>query len=89
MWKMSKSLAAFVFAAAWWGIFYPELCFSEDTCTAVQTENAQTDIWHASGDEIVIRSRLWEWCEEKLFERPESKAESASTDLKESALTGR
>ena len=92
MWKMSKSLAACVFAAVWWGIFYPELCFSEDTCALVWTENAQeeskeaqnqaepwwnrsglkeidaADIWRASGDEIMIRSRFWEWCEENLFD---------------------
>lgn len=97
MWKMSKSLAACVFAAVWWGIFYPELCFSEETCALVQTENAQdestetqsqtesgrnrsegcwsgfekidaADVWRASGDEIKIRSRLWEWCEENLFD---------------------
>lgn len=78
MWKMSKSLAACVFAAVWWGIFYPELCFSEETCTVVRTENAQdengpeeidvADIWRASGDKIVIRSKLWEWCEEHWFD---------------------
>ena len=86
MWKMSKSLAVCVFAAAWWGIFYPELCFSEDTCAVVRTEEINAaDIWQASGDEIVIRSRLWEWCEEKLF----VKAESDSEDLGEGALTWR
>lgn len=97
MWKMSKRLAVCVFAAAWWGIFYPELCFSEETCVKVQTESAQEEMqetqslaegikkrwkergsdveeidktaaWWASGDEIVIRSRLWEWCEENLFD---------------------
>lgn len=72
MWKISKRLAACVFAAAWWGIFYPELCFSEETCVKVQSEFAEeTDAfaaWWASGDEIVIRSRLWEWCEENLFD---------------------
>ncbi|MCM1268972.1 MAG: hypothetical protein NC302_13805 [Bacteroidales bacterium] len=76
MWKWSKSLAACVFAAAWWGIFYPELCFSEETCAVVRTEDAQSRteeidaaaVWRASGDEIVIGSRLWEWCEENLFD---------------------
>lgn len=29
-----------MFAAAWWGIFYPELCFSEDTCEAVWIEES-------------------------------------------------
>lgn len=100
MWKMSKRLAVCVFAAAWWGIFYPELCFSEDTCTAVrigtvweengatqrQTEGAQggleeinaTDVWRASGDEIVIGSRFWEWCEEHLIGTRENKAKSSA-----------
>lgn len=97
MWKMSKSLAACVFAAVWLGIFYPELCFSEETCAVVQTEDAQDEgkeaqsqterrqkrserlqsaleeidaaaVWRASGDEIVIRSKLWEWCVENLFD---------------------
>lgn len=72
MWKMSKRLAVCVFAAAWWGIFYPELCFSEDTCAVVWTETVEkinaADVWRASGDEIVIRSRFWEWCEENLFD---------------------
>ncbi len=122
MWKISKSLAVCIFAAAWWGIFYPELCFSEDTCAVVRTENAQeecgetlrqekgaqneekgtlrqngnerngeagqqempaeidaADVWHALGDEIVIRSRLWEWCEEKLPDWSDGRAESALT----------
>ncbi len=96
MWKISKRLAACMFATAWWGIFYPELCFSEDTCAVVQIEETQgeneeaqgqngrvqnrsdrrrsrseeidaADIWQASGDRIVIRSKLWEWCEENWF----------------------
>lgn len=91
MWKMSKRLAACMFAAAWWSIFYPELCFSEDTCSVVQTEYAQEDaeearraeeidaaaVWRSSGDRIIIRSRLWEWCEEKLFDKPENAVQSA------------
>lgn len=103
MWKMSKRLAACMFAAAWWGIFYPELCFSEDTCAVVCIENEEeaaiqsvhekeagtqsvqergekqlngsreidaTAVWRASGDRIIMRSRLWEWCEENLFDEP-------------------
>lgn len=91
MWKMSKRLAVCVFAAAWWSIFYPELCFSEDTCAVMQTENAQkwseerhshakeidaADVWQASGDEIVISSRLWEWCAENLFHASENATQS-------------
>ncbi len=74
--KKGKTLAACLFAAVWWGIFYPELCFTEETCEAVVTAETQTEdmsgqigaaeIWDASGDEIVISSRFLEWCEEKL-----------------------
>ena len=74
--KNVKRLAACLFAAVWWGIFYPELCFTEETCEAVVTAETQTEdmsgqigaaeIWDASGDEIVISSRFLEWCEEKL-----------------------
>lgn len=96
--KNVKRLAVCLFAAVWWGIFYPELCFSEETCAAVAPEEAQasdlsvqgerigaggvpgaetgvstasgqieaTEVWHASGDEIVISSRFLEWLEESL-----------------------
>lgn len=74
--KKGKTLVACLFAAVWWGIFYPELCFTEETCEAVVTAETQTEdmsgqigaaeIWDASGDEIVISSRFLEWCEEKL-----------------------
>lgn len=130
MWKMSKRLAVCVFAAAWWGIFYPELCFSEDTCAAVRMENAEeagtqrrtegaqnrdgetqsgkvrgrnrnegqqsgseeinaADVWRASGDEIVIGSRFWEWCEENLFDAPENAVQSASGSPEKGVSTGR
>lgn len=96
--KNMKKLAACLFAAVWWGIFYPELCFSEETYAAVTPEEAQmsdlpvqeertgaggmpgagtgvstaseqieaSEVWRASGDEIVISSRFLEWLEESL-----------------------
>lgn len=74
--KKARTLAVCLFAAVWWGIFYPELCFTEETCEAVIADETQTDslpgeitaagVWDASGDEIVISSRFLEWCEEKL-----------------------
>lgn len=96
--KNVKRLAVCLFAAVWWGIFYPELCFSEETCAAVTPEEAQasdlsvqeertgaggvpgagtgvltaseqieaSEVWRASGDEIVISSRFLEWLEESL-----------------------
>ena len=74
--KKGRTLAACLFAAVWWGIFYPELCFTEETCEAVTSDETRTEglpeeitaarVWDASGDEIVISSRFLEWCEEKL-----------------------
>lgn len=74
--KRGKTLAVCLFAAVWWGIFYPELCFTEETCEAVIEDEKQMNglpgetmaavVWDASGDEIVISSRFLEWCEEKL-----------------------
>ena len=74
--KKGRTLAACLLAAVWWGILYPELCFTEETCEAVILDETRTDgltgeitaakVWGASGDEIVISSRLLEWCEEKL-----------------------
>lgn len=36
--KKGRTLAVSLFAAVWWGIFYPELCFSEETCEVVTSE---------------------------------------------------
>lgn len=44
--KQIKMLVAIVCAAAWWSVFYPELCFTEETCRLIQTaeaENAAAD----------------------------------------------
>lgn len=74
MWKRTKTLTACMFAAAWWGIFYPELCFSESTCELMQEgeilpDGAEAvDIWRASGEELVIGSRFLEWVEKTLDE---------------------
>jgi hypothetical protein len=75
MWNKVRTLAVSVFALAWWGILYPELCFTEDTFEQVVTveegqEMSEQEIYQhllaASGDEIVIKSRFLEWFEEKL-----------------------
>ena len=64
-----------VFAFVWWGLLYPELCFTENTYEQViivgdeEVEAEQTDyrnVLGASGDQIVIKSRLWEWLEQKI-----------------------
>lgn len=47
MWKKIKMLTACVCAAAWWSVFYPELCFTEETCQlmqTVETENETADL---------------------------------------------
>ena len=63
-----------IMAFAWWGLLYPELCFTEDTCVQVIVSQGQEivmeqtdyrEILSASGDEIVVRSRLLEWLEQK------------------------
>lgn len=41
--KKGRTLAACLFAAVWWGIFYPELCFSEETCEAVTVDETRAD----------------------------------------------
>ena len=68
-----RAAAAGVSACVWWGLFYPELCFTQATCEQVVTDGgAETDggdvsgIMGASDDELVIRSRLWEWIEQKI-----------------------
>lgn len=75
MWNHLRTLAVSIFALAWWGILYPELCFTEETFEQVVTEEefqgmTEQEIYEhlleASGDEVVIRSRLLEWLEENV-----------------------
>lgn len=65
-----------MFALVWWGILYPELCFTEDTyaqVTIVEGEEVVVEqpdirgILSASEDEIVVRSRFLEWLEERMI----------------------
>ena len=66
------------FALAWWGILYPELCFTDSTYTQVIVADGQEieveqsdyrDFLQAEGDEIVIKSRLLEWIEQKISKK--------------------
>ena len=66
------------FALAWWGILYPELCFTDSTYTQVIVVDGQEieveqsdyrDFLQAEGDEIVIKSRLLEWIEQKISKK--------------------
>lgn len=69
-----RTAAVCMAALAWWGVLYPELCFTENTCVQVIVSQGQEivmeqteyqEILSASGDEIVVKSRLLEWLEEK------------------------
>lgn len=42
-----KMLTACVCAAAWWSVFYPELCFTEETCQVIQTGEAENEASNA------------------------------------------
>ncbi|MCH5262845.1 MAG: hypothetical protein J1F42_08025 [Lachnospiraceae bacterium] len=66
--------AAGALACVWWGILYPELCFSDSTYEQVVADSGEVeakqgnyqDILGAAGNEIVIKSRLLEWIESKI-----------------------
>ena len=74
-----KGILLVFFAFDWWGLLYPELCFTEDTFRQVIVEDGEVitvkeacyrEILDAEGDDIVIESRLLEWLEEmKWFRR--------------------
>jgi len=76
---LEKGILLVFFAFAWWGLLYPELCFTEDTFRQVIVEDGEVitvkeacyrEILDAEGDDIVIESRLLEWLEEmKWFRR--------------------
>lgn len=73
-----RAAAVGALALAWWGLLYPELCFTENTCVKLVTAQGQElmekekdrlelemEVMSATGDEIIIRSRLLEWLEQK------------------------
>ena len=73
-----RTAAAGVMALTWWGLLYPELCFTDNTCTQITVTDGQEieagqadyrDILDATGDEIIVKSRLWEWLEEKVSKK--------------------
>lgn len=68
-----RAAAVGLFAFAWWGLLYPELCFTENTCEQVIIVDGEEveadltdyrDVLGATGDEIVVGSRLLEWLEQ-------------------------
>ncbi len=53
MWKKGRMPAACILAAVWWSLFYPELCFTEETCEAVQDVKTE----EADGQSVVGQNR--------------------------------
>lgn len=53
-----------MFAFVWWFLFYPELCFSEDTCEVVyqgkiyDSEEIYEQLLQADEEQIIVKSRL-------------------------------
>ena len=73
-----RAAATGIFALVWWGILYPEICFTQDTFQQVIVIDGEEkavyeadyeDILNASGDEIVIKSKLLEWLEQQKWFR--------------------
>ncbi len=73
-----RTAAAALLALVWWGALYPELCFTESTYEQVIIVDGEEivleetdcrDILHAAGDEVVVKSRLLEWLEEKFHKK--------------------
>lgn len=69
-----RAAATGAFALVWWGILYPELCFTEETFQQIIVTDGEEKavdeadykaVLDAAGDEIVIRSRLLEWLEQQ------------------------
>ena len=89
MWKKGRAFAACILAAAWWSVFYPELCFTQDTCEVISDGRMQTEeidaaeIWRSSGEELIISSKLWEWCDKNLFAPESREADAARLSSKE------
>lgn len=46
-----------MFAAAWWGILYPELCFTEETCQAVMTADGE-DAGKQSDEQQMVSQQI-------------------------------
>lgn len=70
-----RTAVVVMFALTWWGVLYPELCFTENTYKQIMVVDGQEivleetdieDILNAAGDEVVVKSRLLEWLEQKF-----------------------
>ncbi|MBD5521929.1 MAG: hypothetical protein HDR03_12050 [Lachnospiraceae bacterium] len=68
--QKNRIAAAGVMALVWWCVFYPELCFPQDTYEVVDDEDDAEeedfpDILQADDEQIIIGSRLLEWLDKK------------------------
>jgi len=71
----AAGLLAGIFAFVWWCVFYPELCFPQDTYEAVyegDADNAGTAeencrrLLQADKEQVIVKSRLLEWLEQHI-----------------------
>lgn len=71
-----RAVATGILAFIWWGVLYPELCFTEDTYQQIMIVDGEEtavdeadyrDLFGAAGDEIVIKSRFLEWLEQRRW----------------------
>lgn len=70
--KRGKTILWGVLACVWWGLLYPELCFTENTCQPVAIVDGKEvavelkdykDFLTADEDQIIISSKFLEWWE--------------------------
>lgn len=56
-------------AFVWWCVFYPELCFPQDTYEAVYENGEEKEegnfrgLLQAEEEQVIVKSRLLEWLE--------------------------
>lgn len=64
-----------IFAFVWWCVFYPELCFPQDTYETVYetdadnveiTEENCRGLLQADKEQVIVKSRLLEWLEQHI-----------------------
>ena len=70
-----RALVTGIFALIWWGVLYPELCFTEDTFQQIVVTDGEekaaedadhSDILDAPRNAKVIRKRTAAWPEGQL-----------------------
>lgn len=70
--KSRQFITFYLWTMAFWGILYPEfslgkntyLHVEEDGGSRIEEQNPEEDLWEileSGGENIVIKSKLWEW----------------------------